>query len=314
MVKKIISNAYVFFILLLMYVPIFVLVIFSFTTADSVGLWTGFSLDLYTRLFQNEEIMIAVGNTLIIGVISAFCSTIVGTLGAVGAFYAKKRVRNAIDNVNQISIANAEIVIALSLTFMFVFFGTYIFKESLFSFWTILIGHMVLEIPFVYLNVKPKLQQMDPSLYEAALDLGCSPRQALYKVTLPQIAPGVFSGFMLSFSLSIDDFIITAFLSGPGLLSGANKIQTISTYIQNSIKKKVAPPELRALVTIILLVVIITTILVIVYQNYQKDKISGKFLTKEQLKIKNIKRIIFWSIFLTVLAIIVGGLIYLALQ
>ena len=230
MVKKILAKSYVYLILLLMYVPIIVLIIFSFTNSDNVGTWNGFTLELYPRLFKNEAIMKAVGNTIIIAVISAIVSTVLGTLGAIGTFYAKKRTRAVIENITQIPVVNSEIVIALSLTFMFVFFGTYIFRTEIFSFWTILIGHVVLSVPFVYLNVKPKLTQMDPSLYEAAINLGCSPRQALNKVIFPQIKPGIISGFMLAITLSLDDFIVTAFTSGPGLLSGAGKIETISTY------------------------------------------------------------------------------------
>ena len=309
MVKKILAKSYVYLILILMYIPIFVLIIFSFTNSDSVGIWNGFSLELYSRLFRNEEIMIAVGNTIIIALISAICSTILGTLGAIGVFYSKRRTKALVENLNQIPVVNAEIVMALSLTFMFVFCGSYIFKDNIFSFWTILFGHMVLETPFVYLNVKPKLIQMDPSLYEAALDLGCSPRKAMYKVMLPQIAPGVLSGFMFALTLSLDDFIVTAFLSGPGLLSGAGKIQTISTFIQNSIKKKIVPPELRALTTIIFLVVVIATILVIFYQKRQNNRSSARFLTKEQIKIRNIKRLIIGGISLTILITVISLII-----
>ena len=200
MVKKILAKSYVYLILLLMYVPIIVLIIFSFTNSDNVGTWNGFTLELYPRLFKNEAIMKAVGNTIIIAVISAIVSTVLGTLGAIGTFYAKKRTRAVIENITQIPVVNSEIVIALSLTFMIVFFGTYIFRTEIFSFWTILIGHVVLSVPFVYLNVKPKLTQMDPSLYEAAINLGCSPRQALNKVIFPQIKPGIISGFMFMFA------------------------------------------------------------------------------------------------------------------
>ena len=139
--------------------------------------------------------------------------------------------------------------------------------ENLFSFWTLLVGHIVLSAPFVYLNVKPKLQQMDPSLYEAALDLGCGPRQALYRVVLPEIIPGIFSGFMLAITLSLDDFIITAFTRGSGLLSGANNIETISTLVQAKIKKGPIPPEMRPLTTIIFLIVLLVVIGISIYRN-----------------------------------------------
>lgn len=268
MVKKILSYSYIYILLLLMYVPILVLIVFSFTNATYIGTWNGFSFDLYAALFESEEIMIAVGNTLIIAVISAVCSTILGTLGAVGGHYLKRKSKAALENINQIPVVNAEIVMALSLVVMFVFIGNMIFGgANLFSFWTLLAGHIVISAPFVYLNVKPKLQQMDPSLYEAALDLGCAPRKALYKVVVPQILPGIFSGFMLAITLSLDDFIVTAFTRGSGLLSGANNIETISTLVQAKIKKGPIPPEMRPLTTIIFIVVLLVVIGITIYRN-----------------------------------------------
>ena len=293
-----------------MYVPIIVLIIFSFTNSDNVGTWNGFTLELYPRLFKNEAIMKAVGNTIIIAVISAIVSTVLGTLGAIGTFYAKKRTRAVIENITQIPVVNSEIVIALSLTFMFVFFGTYIFRTEIFSFWTILIGHVVLSVPFVYLNVKPKLTQMDPSLYEAAINLGCSPRQALNKVIFPQIKPGIISGFMLAITLSLDDFIVTAFTSGPGLLSGAGKIETISTFIQSVIKKKVVPNELRALATLIFICVVVATILTTIYQKYQRPEYKMKYKSSDMVIKRNFRILVISTVCLLVtialVAIILG--------
>lgn len=310
MVKKILAKSYVYLILLLMYVPIIVLIIFSFTNSDNVGTWNGFTLELYPRLFKNEAIMKAVGNTIIIAVISAIVSTVLGTLGAIGTFYAKKRTRAVIENITQIPVVNSEIVIALSLTFMFVFFGTYIFRTEIFSFWTILIGHVVLSVPFVYLNVKPKLTQMDPSLYEAAINLGCSPRQALNKVIFPQIKPGIISGFMLAITLSLDDFIVTAFTSGPGLLSGAGKIETISTFIQSVIKKKVVPNELRALATLIFICVVVATILTTIYQKYQRPEDKMKYKSSDMVIKRNFRILVISTVCLLVtialVAIILG--------
>ena len=310
MVKKILAKSYVYLILLLMYVPIIVLIIFSFTNSDNVGTWNGFTLELYPRLFKNEAIMKAVGNTIIIAVISAIVSTVLGTLGAIGTFYAKKRTRDVIENITQIPVVNSEIVIALSLTFMFVFFGTYIFRTEIFSFWTILIGHVVLSVPFVYLNVKPKLTQMDPSLYEAAINLGCSPRQALNKVIFPQIKPGIISGFMLAITLSLDDFIVTAFTSGPGLLSGAGKIETISTFIQSVIKKKVVPNELRALATLIFICVVVATILTTIYQKYQRPEYKMKYKSSDMVIKRNFRILVISTVCLLItialVAIILG--------
>lgn len=267
MVKKILAYSYIYLILLLMYVPILVLIVFSFTNSTYIGEWSGFSFTLYKNLFEDQEIMTALGNTLIIAAISSIVSVLLGTLGAIGAFYSKKRSRALIENLNQIPVVNAEIVIALSLTIMFVFLGNFIFKDNIFSFWTLLIGHVVISVPFVYLNVKPKLTQMDPSLYEAALDLGCAPRVALRKVLLPQISPGIVSGFLLSFTLSLDDFIVTAFTRGPGLLSGEGNIETLSTLVQAKIKKGPIPPNMRPLTTIIFLVVLVAAIIISIAKN-----------------------------------------------
>ena len=275
MVKKVLSYSYIYLILLLMYVPIFVLIAFSFTNATYIGEWNGFSFDLYHALFKDQEIMVALGNTLILAFISSLISTILGTLGAIGAFYSKKRSRLALENVNQIPVVNSEIVMALSLTVMFVFMGTMIFHKNIFSFWTLLAGHIVISVPFVYLNVKPKLRQMDPSLYEAALDLGCAPRTALRKVLIPQIIPGIVSGFLLAFTLSLDDFIVTAFARGPGLLSGDAAIETLSTLVQAKLKKGPIPMNMRPLTTIIFLVVLAATIIITIVnsKNSKKTKI-----------------------------------------
>ena len=274
MVKKILAYSYIYIILFLRYVPILVLIAFSFTNSTYIGEWNGLSFALYVNLFKDTEILVALGNTIIIALISSVVSTCLGTLGAIGAYYSKKRSRAIVENINQIPVVNSEIVIALSLTVMFVFLGNYIFKENIFSFWTLLIGHVILSVPFVYLNVKPKLSQMDPSLYEAALDLGCSPRVALRKVLVPQITPGIVSGFMLSITLSLDDFIVTAFTRGPGLLSGEANIETLSTLIQAKIKKGPIPMNMRPLTTIIFLVVLLAAIIVTIVKNKNKSKVK----------------------------------------
>lgn len=262
MVKKILGYSYIYLILLILYLPILYLIAFSFTEATVQGQWSGFSFGLYAKLFKDEEVLRALGNTLIIASISSLVSTVIGTLGAIGIFYCKKGFKTAVENINQIPVVNAEIVMAMSLTVMFVFLSQHMFGgQSIFSFWTLLIGHCCLAVPFVYLNVKPKLQQMDPALYEAAMDLGSTPTQAIHQVIIPQILPGIFSGLLLSFTLSLDDFIVTAFTRGNGLLSGHSQIETLSTLVQSKIKKGAVPPDLRVLTTIIFLIVL--TIVVI---------------------------------------------------
>ncbi len=247
MVKKILAQCYIYLILLLMYLPILILVVFSFTVSDQVGVWTGFSFQLYVDLFKNQDLMNAVGNTLLIALASAFVSTIIGTLGAIGTFYSSKRTKKAVETLTQIPVVNAEIVIALSLAVLVVALS---WK---FSFFTLLIGHVVLTVAFVYLNVKPKLIQMDPFAYEAALDLGAKPGYALYKVILPEILPGIFSGFMIAFTLSLDDFVITQYLKEPSF-------ETISTYIQKIIAKHPIPAEVRALATLIFVIVLLVVV------------------------------------------------------
>lgn len=275
---KVIGQFVIWAVLILMYIPILVLIAYSFNLNDQVvapwvsGAWDNASFDgLYIRLFQSDagqEIMTALGNTIIIALVSSILSTVLGTCGAIGVFYSGKKARAMTEGATQISVANAEIVVAMSLVVMFVFLGTYVFGgANLFSFGTLIIGHMVLSLPFVYLSVKPKLQQMDPALYEAALDLGCNQPKAMFKVILPEILPGILSGFLLSITLSLDDFIVTAFTRGAGLLSGEKTIETLSTLVQAKIKKGPVPPEMRALTTFIFLFVLLIVVGITIYQN-----------------------------------------------
>ena len=287
MVKKILSYIYIYLILLVTYLPILYLIVYSFTGATITGQWSGFSFKLYGDLFKNKEILTALGNTLILALIASLVSTIVGALGAIGVYYMKNRTRKIVESINQVPIVNAEIVIAMSLTVMFVFIGQKIFQgKSIFSFYTLLIGHCTLAIPFVYINVKPKLTQMDPSLYEAALDLGTTPTKAIHKVIIPQIVPGIISGFVLAFTLSLDDFIVTAFTRGPGLLSGEGQIETLSTLIQAKIKKGAVPPEMRPLTTFIFLIVVTIVIVRSIYVNVKAKKANKLLSLHKKRRIK----------------------------
>ena len=259
-VKKIIAKTYLYGVLLLMYLPILVLVVYSFTESDQLGVWNGFSFQLYVDLFKNDPLMSATKNTLIIAIVSAVVSTILGTLGAVGVFYSKRRYQKTVETATQLPVVNAEIVMALSLA---VLFKT---LQTSYSFGTLLIGHLVLTVAFVYLNVKPKLAQMDPNIYEAALDLGSTPWQALFKVVLPEILPGIFSGFLISMTLSLDDFVITQYLKEPSF-------ETISTYIQKIVAKHPIPAEVRALSTILFVVVLLVVVGITVYNNKKANKL-----------------------------------------
>ncbi len=267
MVKKVLAKSYVYIILFLMYLPVFLLIVFSFTDSDSVGIWNGFTFKLYGNLFQNKELMQAVLNTLLVAFVSAIISTIIGTLGAIGAYYSRKRARKFLEGITQLPIVNAEIVMALSLAVLFVALSIP------FTFFTLVVGHVVLTVAFVYLSVKPRLVQMDPNIYEAALDLGATPRNALYRVVIPEILPGIISGFMLSLTLSLDDFVITQYLKEPSF-------ETISTYIQKILAKHPVPPEVRALTTFIFLIAVI----VVIVNNLTAKKKQKSFKMQEGSK------------------------------
>ena len=270
LLRKVLGQCAIWIFLILMYVPILVLIASSFTDTEVIGQWGSFSFELYARLFHDEEIGIALANTIVLALVSGLVSTLLGTLGAIGTFYSKKHWRSFCETTTQIPVVNAEIVIALSLTVLFVFAGNYLFQgTNIFSFWTLLVGHVILSVPFVYLSVKPKLQQMDPALYEAALDLGCTQRQALLKATLPEILPGIASGFLLAITLSLDDSIVTAFTRGAGLFSGEKTIETLSTLVQAKIKKGPIPPTMRPLTTFIFLFVLAIVLGVTIYRNVQ---------------------------------------------
>ena len=269
-IKKIIVNTYIYLILFILYLPIFLLIFYSFTDTTNIGIWNGFSSNLYIDLFSNKKIFIALSNTFIIAIISSLLSVILGTLGAIGTFYLHEKMQKIIETITQIPIVNAEIVIALSLMILFIIFNN-IFNVSIFSFFTILIGHVCLSLPFVYFVISPKLHQMNPNLCEAAMDLGCTSQKTIFKIIIPQILPNIFSSFLLAFSLSLDDFIITTFLRGPGLFSGINDIETLTTFVQAKIKKGPIPSEMRALTTIFFLLIFIIGLLIYNYKKYKKN-------------------------------------------
>lgn len=261
MVKKILAKSYIYLILLLLYAPILVLIVFSFTDSETLGVWNGFSFKLYLNMFKNEKVMWALFNTLMVAVVSAAIATIIGTLGAIGIFYSKGKAKKGMNFLSQIPVMNAEIVMALSLTLLFASLG---FASN---FFTLIAGHVVLTAPFVVLSVTPKLKQIDPNIYEAALDLGATPSQAMYKVMLPEIIPGVITGFLLAITLSLDDYIITAFLRN-------KNFDTLSTYVQGVTSRAPLPNILRALTTFIFLIILL--ILVFVNHRISRKEIQLK--------------------------------------
>ena len=251
MVKKILSVALCVAVLVFIYAPILLLVVYSFTDSRVIGRWEGFSFDLYAELFRDAEIMQILFNTIWLALVAALLSTVLGTAGAIGIFYSRRRVAKPLQTVSQIPVINAEIVTAISLALLF---SAAMLYRTYFS---LIVGHMVLCTPFVVLSVLPKLRQMDPNTYEAALDLGASPAKALFKVVVPQIFSGILSGFMLSITLSLDDYIVTAFTK-------PRMFDTISTYVYNAVRNGTnsSTPALRALSALIFVVMIAVLLVV----------------------------------------------------
>lgn len=247
--KKLSSKIYVGFVMLFLYAPIFVLIAYSFNDGKTT-IWKGFTLKWYLELFQDSSLMSSTYNTLLIAFLASVISTVLGTSAAIGIYNFKGGAKKIALNVSNIPIINPEIVTGVSFMLLFVFLGNILGFEMGFA--TVLLAHIGFCVPYVILNVMPKLRQMDKSIYEAALDLGCNPRKAFFKVVIPEIMPGVFSGFLMSFTYSLDDFIITYFTRGA-------KFQTLPIEIYTMLRKRISPTinALSALLFLITLTVLI---------------------------------------------------------
>lgn len=259
---KKLGKIYLALVLLFLYVPIFVLIVFSFNESKSSSVFSGFTLDWYKRLFNNRIIISSLVNTIIIAVAASIISTILGTLAAIGINSMRRVPRTVVMNVTNMPIINPEIVTGVSLMLLFSFFAARMTLE--FGFVTLLIAHITFDVPYVILSVMPKFRQMDPHIYEAAQDLGCGPFKAFRKVVLPEIMPGVVSGFLMSFTYSLDDFVISYFTTG-------STSQTLPITIYSMTRRKVSP-EINALSTLIFLVVFVVLIV--------KNVIEGKTARK----------------------------------
>lgn len=248
MIRSGLRKFYIILIFIFLYAPIATLMVLSFNASKTRAKWGGFTLKWYQSLFENEVILRALGNTLLIACLSALIATVIGTIACISMQSMKKRNRSILMGITNIPMLNAEIVTGISLMLLFIFFGIK------FGFLTILLAHITFNIPYVILSVMPRMKQLNPSTYEAALDLGASHMQAFFKVVFPDLLPGIISGFLMAFTMSLDDFIITHFTKGPG-------IDTLSTKIYTEVKKGIKP-EMYALSTIIFVSVLILLILV----------------------------------------------------
>ena len=264
---KTLSKVYMGLVLMFLYVPIFVLIVFSFNETKSRSVFSGFTLDWYAKLFRNEVIISSLMNTIIIAVIASIAATLLGTLAAIGINSMRKVPKAIVMNITNMPIVNPEIVTGVSLMLLFVFFAARMNLE--FGFVTLVIAHITFDVPYVILNVMPKFRQMDPNLFEAAQDLGCSPFTALRKVILPEIMPGVVSGFLMSFTFSLDDFVISYFTSG-------STSQTLPITIYSMTRRKISP-EINALSTLIFVVVVIVLVVkhIIEIKQEQRNRANG---------------------------------------
>lgn len=262
--KKVLPVFWLCLVLAFIYLPILILAVYSFTDATMVGTEvSGLTFQNYINLFANEELRDMIVGTFVLAIVVSCIATVLGTLGAIGTHYSKRLPKTLINGANEIPVVNADIVTAFSVcVLLIILLG--INKDT---FVPLVIGQVVLCAPFVFLAVKPKLTQMDNSLYEAALDLGATPSQALWKVVLPQLIPGIVSGFMLSFTLSLDDYFITTYTK-------PSSFDTISTYVFNATKgsQTEIKTALWALSTVIFLVVVAVVIVTNVVSRRHKEE------------------------------------------
>ena len=241
-------------IFLFLFAPIAILLVFSFNSGNSLSVFSGFSLYWYKELFQDSNTLEALRNTLVLALCAAILSTVLGTAASVGMNKLRsKYMRAAMNTVTNLPMVNPEIITGISLMLMFVFVGQMMGLSTSLNFGTILIAHVTFCLPFVILQVLPKLRQMDPALPEAAMDLGCPPLKAFLKVELPEIFPGILTGFIMAFTLSLDDFVISYFTTGNGF-------ETLPIRIY-SMTKKTVTPKMYALATLIFFVILILLLL-----------------------------------------------------
>ena len=253
--KKFLAKAYIYILLVLLYAPLIFIAIFSFTESKVLGNWTGFSTRLYENLFTgnmqgSSSLLSAVENTLLIALVSALVSMLLGTIAAVGIFNLRARTKQAVTFLNNIPMINPDVITGVSLFLLFVFL--HISQ----GYTTVILAHISFGTPYVVLSVLPKLAQMNPNIYEAALDLGATPTQALWKVLVPQLRPGMISGFILAFTMSLDDFAVTFFTRG------TIGLDTLSTYIYTDARKGGLTPELRPLMTLIFLIILVLLLVI----------------------------------------------------
>ena len=261
----ILTKIYIAAIMVFMYAPIAILIFYSFNKSRSAA-WGGFTFKWYFELFESKNLMDALINTLLIAVLASLFATLLGTAAAIAINNFRGKSRALIQNVSNIPIISPDIVMGVSLMLLFTFLGVMFHFEM--GFGTVLLSHICFCVPFVVLNVMPRIRRMDQSLYDAALDLGCNPFQAFFKVVIHELMPGIISGMLISFTYSIDDFVITHFTQGA-------RFQNLSTEIYSMLRRKF-PPTINALSTLLFLVIIIIMVLINVHDRREEKRRAQK--------------------------------------
>lgn len=262
---KTLRTVFIALILILLYTPIIVMIVFSFNEAASTSVFEGFSMRWYENLFKyGGDLLGALRNTLVLAVLSSAISTVLGTVAAVGISNMRKQwIKGTVMSVTNIPLMNPEVVTGISMMLMFVFVGRLLNVANSVNFFTILIAHITFGLPYVILNVLPRLRQTDKNLTEAAMDLGCTPLQAFFKAILPSITPGIIVGFIMAFTMSLDDFVISYFTNGT--------FQTLPLLIY-SMTRKPMKPDVYALESIMFIIILILMILLNIVQTDGKEK------------------------------------------
>ena len=251
-------------IFIFLYAPMIVLILASFNTGKDITEFEGFTFAQYGELFRDRSLLKLLGNSLIISILASTIATLFGTVAAVGIHGMKPRMRKAVMSLTNIPMTNPDIVTGISLSLLFVFVGTKMLgQRNILTFWTLLIAHITFNLPYVILNVMPKLQQMDRSLQDAAMDLGCTPIQSFFKVSLPEIMPGVISGAIMAFTMSLDDFVISYFVTGLDFI-------TLPVEIYNYTKKQIHP-KIYAMFTMLFLFIFVLMVVMNLLQ-LRQDK------------------------------------------
>ena len=255
-------------IFVFLYIPMIVLIVASFSNGKDITDFEGFTLSRYAEVFRDRSLLQLLGNSLLISVLASSIATVFGTVASVGIYNLKPRMRKTVMSLTNIPMTNPDIVTGISLSLLFVFLGSKMLhmRNSL-TFWTLLIAHVTFNLPYVILNVMPKLQQMDRSLVEAAMDLGCTPVRSFFKVTLHEIMPGIITGFIMAFTMSLDDFVISYFVTGLDFI-------TLPVEIYNYTKKQMQP-KIYAMFTMLFILIFVLMVVMNLLQLRQDKRKKG---------------------------------------